>query len=51
LEQSFSLASVVFMMHFGAIEIFVATLRGANPVWLAAAASCQLATYVCAAAV
>jgi glycosyltransferase 2 family protein len=42
---------VVFTMHFGAIEIFVAKLRGANPVWLAAAVSCQSATYICAAAV
>jgi hypothetical protein len=38
-------------MHFGAIEVFVATVRHANPIWLAAAVSCQLATYVCAAAV
>ena len=42
---------VVFVMHFGAIEIFVATLRRASPIWLAAAVGCQLATYVCAAAV
>jgi uncharacterized membrane protein YbhN (UPF0104 family) len=42
---------VVFIMHFGAIEIFLATLRRARPAWLAAAVSCQLATYVCAAAV
>lgn len=42
---------VVFIMHFGAIEVFVATLHHANPVWLAAAVTCQLATYVCAAAV
>jgi hypothetical protein len=42
---------VTFIMHFGAIEIFVAKLRGADPVWLAAAVSCQLATYVSAAAV
>ena len=31
---------VVFIMHFGAIEVFVAKLRGANPLWLAAALSC-----------
>jgi len=42
---------VVFIMHFGAIEVFVAKLRGANPLWLAAALGCQLATYVSAAAV
>jgi glycosyltransferase 2 family protein len=42
---------ITFIMHFGAIEIFVAKLRGANPVWLAAAVGCQLATYVGAAAV
>ena len=27
---------VVFVMHFGAIQIFVATLRRASPIWLAA---------------
>jgi uncharacterized protein (TIRG00374 family) len=42
---------LVFIMHFGAIEVFLAKLRGANPLWLAAAVSCQLATYVSAAAV
>jgi len=42
---------VIFIMHFGAIEIFMAKLRGANPAWLAAAVGCQLATYVSAAAV
>jgi uncharacterized membrane protein YbhN (UPF0104 family) len=42
---------IVFIMHFGAIEIFVATVRRASPVWLAGAVSCQLATYLCAAAV
>ena len=42
---------VVFIMHFGAIEVFVAKLRGANPLWLAAALCCQFATYVSAAAV
>ena len=42
---------VTFIMHFGAIEIFMAKLRGANPAWLAAAVGCQLATYVSAAAV
>jgi uncharacterized protein (TIRG00374 family) len=42
---------IVFIMHFGAIKVFVATVRHANPVWLAAAAGCQLATYICAASV
>jgi glycosyltransferase 2 family protein len=42
---------VGFIMHFGAIEVFVAKLRGADPFWLAAALSCQLATYLSAAAV
>ena len=42
---------VVFIMHFCAIEILVATLRRARPAWLAAAVSCQMATYVCAAAI
>src|ERR1700677_1111167 len=38
-------------MHFGTIEVSVATVRPANPIWLTAAVSCQLATYVCAAVV
>ncbi len=42
---------IVLIMHFGAIETFVETLRRARPIWLAAAVSFQLATYVCAAAV
>ena len=42
---------IVFIMHFGAIEVLGAKLRGANPLWLAAALSFQLATYVSAAAV
>ena len=42
---------VAFIMHFGAIEIFLATVRHARPAWLVAAASCQLSTYICAAAV
>jgi uncharacterized membrane protein YbhN (UPF0104 family) len=42
---------IVFVMHFGALEILVATVRRARPLWLAAAVSCQLATYVCAATV
>jgi glycosyltransferase 2 family protein len=42
---------LVFIMHFGAIEIFLATIRRARPVWLVAAVSCQLVTYICAAAV
>ena len=42
---------VTFIMHFGAFEVFMAKLRGANPAWLAAAVACQLATYVSAAAV
>jgi glycosyltransferase 2 family protein len=42
---------VTFIMHFGAIQIFVTKLRGANPLWLAAALTCQLATYLSAAAI
>ena len=42
---------IVFVMHFGALEVFVATVRRARPLWLAAAVSCQMATYVCAATV
>jgi uncharacterized membrane protein YbhN (UPF0104 family) len=38
-------------MHFSAIEIFLAALRRARPIWLVSAVSCQLATYICAAAV
>jgi uncharacterized protein (TIRG00374 family) len=42
---------LVFIMHFGAIEVFLTKLRGANPLLLAAALGCQLATYISAAAV
>jgi len=42
---------ITFILHFGAIEVLMAKLRGANPAWLAAAVGCQLATYVSAAAV
>ncbi len=42
---------VAFIMHFGAVGVFMAKLRGANPLWLAAAMGCQLATYVSAAGV
>jgi hypothetical protein len=42
---------IVFVMHFGAIEVFVATVRRANPIWIAAAVLCQIATYFCAATV
>jgi uncharacterized protein (TIRG00374 family) len=41
---------VVFVLRFGDIEIFLKTLRKADPIWLAAALSCQFATYLCAAA-
>ncbi len=41
---------VVFVLHFGDIEIFLKTLRRADPIWLAVALCCQLATYLCAAA-
>lgn len=42
---------IVFILHFGDIEVFVATIRRANPVWIAAAVLCQIATYFCAALV
>jgi hypothetical protein len=42
---------IVFVMHFGAIEVFVATIRRADPIWIATAVLCQIATYFCAAAV
>jgi uncharacterized membrane protein YbhN (UPF0104 family) len=42
---------VTFIMHFGAMGVFLAKMRSADPVWLAAAVACQLATYLGAAAV
>jgi uncharacterized membrane protein YbhN (UPF0104 family) len=42
---------IVFIMHFGAIEVFMAIVRRANPIWIAAAVACQIATYFCAALV
>lgn len=42
---------VTFILHFGDFETFLTTLRRADPLWLAAAALCQLATYGCAAGV
>lgn len=42
---------VGFALHFGDVEVFLSTLRSANPFWLAAAVAAQIATYACAAAV
>lgn len=42
---------VTFFLHFADVELFVETMRSANPTWLAAAALCQIATYVAAALV
>jgi hypothetical protein len=42
---------IAFIMHFGAIEVFVMTFRRADPAWLAAAIVCQIVTYVCAATI
>ena len=40
---------IAFIMHFGAIKVFVTAIQRANPIWLAAAVMCQIATYACAA--
>ncbi|WP_429818391.1 lysylphosphatidylglycerol synthase transmembrane domain-containing protein [Ensifer sp. B1-9] len=42
---------ISFTLHFGDVAVFLSTLRSADPIWLAAAAACQGATYACAAAV
>ncbi|RWM04395.1 MAG: flippase-like domain-containing protein [Mesorhizobium sp.] len=42
---------VGFALHFGDVQVFLSTLRSANPLWLAVAVACQIATYACAAAV
>ena len=34
-------------MHFGALKVFVTAIQRANPIWLAAAVMCQIATYAC----
>lgn len=41
----------VFVLRFGAFEVFMTTLRRADPPWLCAAVVCQIATYGAAAAV
>lgn len=42
---------LLFVLHFSDFKAFAATLMAADPVWLAAAALCQVMTYICAAAV
>lgn len=42
---------VTFVLHFSDIQVFVGKLRRADPLWIAAAALCQAATYLCASAV
>ncbi|MBX5227334.1 flippase-like domain-containing protein [Rhizobium sp. NLR9b] len=42
---------VGFILHFGDLSLFIATLKSADPSWLAAALIVQAATYVCAAAI
>jgi uncharacterized membrane protein YbhN (UPF0104 family) len=42
---------LAFILHFSDVSVFVDTLRAADPLWLAAAFACQLATYLCAASV
>ena len=41
----------VFVLRFGVFEVFVTALQQADPLWLAAAAICQIGTYAAAAAV
>lgn len=40
-----------FLLHVADIAELLAVLKAASPLWIAAALSCQLATYACAAAV
>ncbi|WP_276315570.1 MULTISPECIES: lysylphosphatidylglycerol synthase transmembrane domain-containing protein [Mesorhizobium] len=42
---------VTFVLHFSDIEVFIDKLWRADPLWLAAAALCQAATYLCASGV
>lgn len=42
---------VIFILHFSDVELFLATLGKADPLWLALALICQVATYCCAAGV
>ncbi len=44
-------ALVVFVLHFGDFTVFLAAVRHANPLWIAAAVAVQAATYACAAAI
>ncbi|WP_431323092.1 lysylphosphatidylglycerol synthase transmembrane domain-containing protein [Rhizobium sp. YTU87027] len=45
-------ASVMgILLHFADIAELLAVLKAASPLWIAAAVSCQLGTYACAAAV
>ncbi|MFS8116211.1 lysylphosphatidylglycerol synthase transmembrane domain-containing protein [Rhizobium jaguaris] len=42
---------ISFILHYGDITIFIATLKAADPLWLAIALVSQAATYACAAAI
>ncbi|MDG4897564.1 lysylphosphatidylglycerol synthase transmembrane domain-containing protein [Mesorhizobium sp. WSM4976] len=42
---------VSFTLHFGDLQVFLSTLKSADPLWLAAAVAFQMSTYACAAAV
>lgn len=42
---------VTFVLHFSDVEVFLATLKKADPPWLILALVCQAATYCCAAGV
>ena len=44
-------ALVIAILHFGDLKIFLAAMRGASRLWLAAAIACQVATYACGAMV
>ncbi len=39
---------VIFVLHLTDFQLFMATIRAANPIWLAAAVVCQISTYFCA---
>lgn len=44
-------AFVMLFLHVGDVEVFIATIRSADPWWIVVAVLCQLATYVFAAMV
>ncbi|MBB6303742.1 lysylphosphatidylglycerol synthase transmembrane domain-containing protein [Rhizobium leucaenae] len=42
---------ITFILHYGDLAIFIATLRAADPLWLTVALLSQAATYACAAVI